>query len=58
MPHFMYMEKNRGRLKSTPVFLPHETFKNSNSGDENYIETFQNIVNRILISFDLLFILL
>ena len=31
MPHFMYMEKNRGRLKSTPVFLPHETFKNSGS---------------------------
>ena len=29
MPHFMGMEKNRGRLKSTPVFLPHETFKNS-----------------------------
>ena len=27
----MYMEKNVGRHKSTPVFLPHETFKNFNS---------------------------
>ena len=37
MPHFMYMEKNRGRLKSTPVFLPHETFKNSGSGRLTFI---------------------
>ena len=28
----MYMEKNGGRLKYTPVFLYHETFKNPNSG--------------------------
>ena len=25
------MVKNGGRLKSNPVFLPHETFKNPNS---------------------------
>ena len=28
----MYMEKNGGRLKSTPVILPHETVKDLNSG--------------------------
>ena len=27
----MYMEKNGGRLKSIPDFLPHEMFKNPNS---------------------------
>ena len=31
MPYFMYIEKNGGRLKSTPVFLPPETFKNPSS---------------------------
>ena len=37
MPHFIYIEKNRGRLKCTPVFLPHETFKNPNSAGENLL---------------------
>ena len=36
--NILCMEKNGGRLKSTSVFLPHETFKNPNSGiDETLI---------------------